>query len=402
MNGYRIRQARELARMTQAELAEAVGTGQSMIAQMESGRLAPPTSMSEAIAFHLGFPLAFFERGMPPHFPLGSLQFRSQPHSTLAADERDEAIRFGQIELEILMVLSKRVRNKIVLRLPQLADEPCDIQTAAELTRSALGVSADTPLPHLVRLMEQAGVIILMLPTRFEKCDAFSLWVNMPSPRGDSEVKRPLAVLSGEVSGDRLRFSVAHEIGHLVLHQIIRGTEVDREEEANAFAAELLLPEKAMRGEITTPVTLTSLSRLKPIWGVSLRSLVYRARALGIITERQCKYLFSQLSVRGWRTEEPIQLPREKPRALRQIAEIVYGDGTPQINFQRLAHNVDMHPLFVKRIMSMYATREEYSRDTVKRREEVEQLFQEMAFVKPDDDHLAYPQRTHQFLSRDV
>jgi hypothetical protein len=94
------------------------------------------------------------------------------------------------------------------------------------------------------------------------------------------------------------------------------------------------------------------------------------------MTERQYSYLFKQLSSHGWRVNEPIALQVEKLRALRQMAEIAYGKGSSNINYQRLAHDVDMHPLFVKRIVGVYATREEYSINTIKKRDEVERLFQ--------------------------
>ncbi len=373
INGYRIRQARELARLTQAELAEDVGTVQAMIAQMESGRLLPSDSLIEAIASRLGFPVSFFSREDPPNFPLGSLLFRS--HVTIAAGDRDEVYRLGQIEFELLTSLTKRVKNKIVLRLPQLSDEPIDIVTAAQLTRNALGLSLDVPIRHLVKSVEQSGTMVLTLPAHFATCDAFSLWANVPSSQLTFDMKKPLVVLSGETPGDRLRSSLAHELGHLVLHQVVRGTSREIEDEANRFAAELLLPEIVMREEITAPVTLTSLSRLKPVWGVSIQMLIRRARDLQIITERQYSYLFKQVSDHGWRTNEPIPLQVEKPRALRQMAEIAYGKGTPHINFQHLAHDVDMHPLFVKRLMSTYATREEYGIPTIKKRDEIDSLF---------------------------
>lgn len=371
INGYRIRQARELARLTQAELADAVETVQSSIAQIESGRLQPSESLIEAIALRLGFPVSFFSRNDPPNFPLGSLLFRS--HVNMPANERAEISRLGQIEFEIAAVLTKRVRNKIALRLPQLTEEPIDYVTAAQLTRNALGLSLDVPIPHLVRVVEQSGTIVLTLPSHFETCDAFSLWANVPSSQAAFEMKKPLVVLSGETPGDRLRSSLAHEIGHLVMHQAIRGTTREMEEEAYKFGAELLLPEVAMREEITTPVTLTSLSKLKPIWGVSIQMLIRRAYDLDIITERQYKYLFKQLAERGWRKNEPIALQVEKPRALRQMAEIVYGN---PINYQRLAHDLDMHPHFVKRILGAFASREEYGTLTTIKREEVENLFQ--------------------------
>src|SRR5438270_648795 len=111
INGYRIRQARELARLTQIELANDVGTVQSTIAQIESGRFQPSDSLVEEIATRLGFPMSFFSKEDPPNFPLGSLLFRS--HINISANEKEEIHRFGQLEFEMALLITKRVRNKI-------------------------------------------------------------------------------------------------------------------------------------------------------------------------------------------------------------------------------------------------------------------------------------------------
>ncbi len=370
INGNRIRQARELLRLTQAELAGEVGIAQPTIAHIEGGFFQPSQSVVEAIATRLGFPMSFFERADPPNFPLGSLLFRS--HRSIASAEKVEAHRLGQLGFEISIVLSKRVRNKITLRLPQIVDEPSDYIQAAQLTRSALGLSPEVPIPNLVKAVEQSGAVVVTLPTAFEHCDAYSLWVNVPSYQPTFETKKPLIALSNEVPGDRLRLSLAHELGHLVMHQSISSSSAEIEEEAYKFAAELLLPEVPIRQQITPPVTLTSLSVLKPIWGVSIQALIVRAHDLGIITERQHRYLYKQLNTHEWRTNEPIVIPTEKPRAMRQMAEIVYGN---PINYQRFAQDLGMHPHFVKRLIEGYATREEYATRSIRRLDEVSNMF---------------------------
>lgn len=370
INGNRVRQARELMRLTQTELADDVGIAQSTIAHIEGGLFQPSQQLVEAIIQRLGFPFAFFEREDPPNFPLGSLLFRA--HRNITASEKAEANKYGQLGLEITLTLLKRVRNKIALRLPQIVDEPNDYVSATQLTRNAFGLSPDVPIPNLVKVAEQCGIITLILPVRLENCDAYSLWANVALPQATFESKKPIVVLSSDVPGDRLRFSLAHEIGHLVLHQSIKGTSSEMEDEAHKFAAELLLPEVAMRQQITLPVTLTNLAMLKPIWGVSIQALILRAHNLGMITERQYRYLYKQVSAHEWKKNEPIAIPMEKPRAIRQMAEIIYGN---PINYHRFAQDLDTYPHYIKRLIEVYATREEYSIRSIRRSEEVSHLF---------------------------
>ena len=133
-------------------------------------------------------------------------------------------------------------------------------------------------------------------------------------------------VVAGAVPGDRLRWSVAHELGHLVVHQSPDGTLTQFEQQANQFAAEFLLPEVAMRHELVPPITLSVIVALKPRWQVSMQALIRRAHDLRILSDRQYHYLFEQLGARGWRTQEPanLDIPVEKPRAIRQLAETLY------------------------------------------------------------------------------
>jgi Zn-dependent peptidase ImmA (M78 family) len=145
--------------------------------------------------------------------------------------------------------------------------------------------------------------------------------------------------------------SVAHELAHLVLHAGKNRLGVD-ETEADEFAAEFLMPEAVMRSVLRTPVTLSALAEIKSVWRVSLQALIRRAKDLNIITDRQYRYLFEQLSSLGWRTIEPISIEPEKPRAIRQMAEMLYGD---PIDYRALANDMALTPEFVREALSHYA-----------------------------------------------
>ena len=166
----------------------------------------------------------------------------------------------------------------------------------------------------MINATERAGIVVLAIPISHDDIDAFSAWV---------ESTPVIAICSGKSAGDRRRFSAGHELDHLIMHfgKTIRSGE---HREADEFAAELLMPEKAMRREIVPPITLASLAALKPRWDVSIQALVYRAHEVGIISDRQYRYLFEQVSIRGWRKREPenLDIPVEKPRALRKIVEL--------------------------------------------------------------------------------
>lgn len=338
----RIRQAREVRGLTQTELAEAAGINQSAVAQYEAGRVQPTEPVLTAIALRTGFPPSFFYKGPPPEFPLGSLLFRSLRDTS--ARDRTQARRFGEITYECAIQMADQVRTVNPLRLPRV--EPgVGAEQAAELTRASLGLSPDSPIRHVVNLIERAGVLVLALPIALPKRDAFSLWTLESQPK-------PVIVLSGQVPGDRLRFSVSHELGHLVMHHAIKGSLPAVERDANRFAAAFLMPEPGMRAEILRPVTLGSLAELKPRWGASIQALTMRAQALGIISDGQTQALFQSLSAKGWRTSEPIDLPIEKPRAFRKMAELLYG---VPVDTKRLAADTSLPISLVSDLVASHA-----------------------------------------------
>jgi Zn-dependent peptidase ImmA (M78 family) len=209
--------------------------------------------------------------------------------------------------------------SKIPVKLPRLLD--VDPSEAARELRIRLGFDLLQPLPYLLLALERIGVTILGLPYCDDAIDAFCAW------KGDEPV---IAVLDGR-PGDRIRYSVAHELGHLVLHGNGRmqtggssaGKEI--ETEADKFAAEILVPLDAIARVMPSKPTLNNLAMLKTQWGVSIKGLIRRARELGVIDQERAICLYKQISSRGWNRFEPGHVPIEKPRAFRKLVEIAYG-----------------------------------------------------------------------------
>jgi hypothetical protein len=145
--------------------------------------------------------------------------------------------------------------------------------------------------------------------------------------RDDSGAIRAAAVVSRRgLPGDRQRLSLSHELGHLVMQE---SPDVDGEKTAFRFGAAFLAPEELVRkdvGATRRKVSLGELILLKSRYGMSIQSLVYRLRDLGIISEGGAATLWKQINARGWKQEEPNPLDPERPQwarraALRAIAE---------------------------------------------------------------------------------
>lgn len=339
----RVKQAREFCGLTQTELARRAGVSQPAIAQIEASRTNPSPQLLEAIAFQTGFPISFFRDDSELSFPLGSLIFRAR--RAMTERERAQLHRHGEVVYEAVTRMTEKV-EMVPLRLPRLNQADFrDPAHAATLTRVALGASPYAPLPNLINAAERAGVFVLPVPIQSEHAEAYSLWAD----------DRPVIVVFAGVPGDRLRMSIAHELGHLVMHQQLRGDDKQRENEAFAFAGELLLPAQVARSEMISPLTLSTLAPLKPRWGIAISALIVRAERLGIITQRQERYLFQQMSQRGWRTREPsnLDVPVEKPRAVRKMAELLYGNPP---DYRRIASDLHLPLTLIRNVLEEGAT----------------------------------------------
>lgn len=346
LNGLRVKQAREIRKLTQTELAERLGISQSALAKFEADEKDWPEHSAQTLALQLGFPVSFFKQGVSPEFSLGSLLFRCR--ADLPAYEKNKIRHLAMIEFEICEKLAKGTRP-IPLHFPSFSGtEP---KEAAQITRATLGMPPDTPIPHLINKLERSGIFVFAVSDASDSFDAFSLW-------SDDEPRRPVIVINTNKPADRVRLNCAHELGHLVMHRSPRGNLVEMEKEAYAFAAEFLMPESSLKAEIKEPVSLIDLANLKPRWGVSIQALIRRAFDLEKITERQYRYLFEQISKLGWRKCEPVEfdIKPEKPRLLSKLAEMAFGTSLSPL---KIANLVSIPPTMAEQILSAYATKTE-------------------------------------------
>jgi Zn-dependent peptidase ImmA (M78 family)/transcriptional regulator with XRE-family HTH domain len=343
--GARVHEARDLRGLTQMQLAERLGVDPSWVAKVEADQIIEPRQeFIDGIADALGFPIDYFQDPDEIDFPIGSLLFRAR--GDMSKREEAQVRAWGSLLYRRVIRLSQRLRVPAVT-LPRLADvTPAD---AAAFTRAALGLSPDGPIPHLINAVERAGVLVLALPIQLPKRDAFSAWVG-------EDVLRPVIVIVNGVPGDRLRFSIAHELGHLVMHQArpIRIKQI--ETEAGAFAEALLLPADGFAADVPRPITLTELARLKPKWRVAIQAMVMRIYHLGLITKWQYNYLFQQIGKRGWRLHEPdnLAVPVERPRGVRKMIEVLYGDPP---DYLKIARDLRLLPHQARQLVESHADR---------------------------------------------
>jgi Zn-dependent peptidase ImmA (M78 family) len=339
--GERVRLAREAGRLTQHELAEATALSQATISDIESGRvLNPGGSAIQNIAHATAFPESFFTLGPLPDLPEGRYR-RLKKGTSIKVDK--------QMRAQVRQVLELVQRAESVLRLPPVALEPHEsipsretVELVAAEVRRRLGVGSRDAIPNITRAAERAGVVVVRLPIELPYHDGFSAW---PDYGLDG---RPIIAQTGFHSGDRDRFTVAHELGHLVLHTV-RADELtpkQAEDEANRFGGALLIPAEAAKEAMRPPITLRILIGVKSQYGVSIAMAAQRALDLGLISREHFVSLRRQLSARRWTRDEPVEVTREMPVLIQKIIDALAGPGS----IPERAARISMSPFALKAI----------------------------------------------------
>jgi Zn-dependent peptidase ImmA (M78 family)/DNA-binding XRE family transcriptional regulator len=299
--------AREARGLTQAELAISCGLKQSHLSKIEAGILVCPSDRVAALAQVLGVLPEFFASDARVG-ALGSscLQFRKrQSLPTKKLREIIARANISRIQIERLLQTVELEQRKFI-RLD--VDEYGSPERIAQLLRRALNLPMG-PIHNLVETVENAGGIVVRTDFGTEQFDAASQWFDdLP----------PVFFINGRMPADRGRLTLAHEIGHVTMHAV---APIDAEREANRFAAEFLMPADEIRADLE-PVTVQHLAELKRYWKVSMQSLLYRARELGVITPRKFTSMMMLFSKLGYRRREPIDLAIEEPTLLRRVVEL--------------------------------------------------------------------------------
>lgn len=329
----RLTEARLAARMTQTELAEQIGVSRQSVSGYELGAKVPDPSTMQGIAGALGQPVAFFTKAEHTSFGAFSANFFRKVGSD--TKRRNLACEVYAKWFAASVHAFDEIANLPVVDIPQFepkdraksayTDE--DVEEIAERVRKHFGLGWG-PISNVTRLLEIKGVSICRLEIEGENIEAFSFWSG----------QRPFIFLASDKgSAARLRFDVAHELGHLCLHRWVSTVEIEDstrlkqiEAEANRFAGAFLLPRQSFPNEVYS-ARAEAFIPLKERWKVAIQAMVYRCKDLGLFDDRQVTNLYKQISYKKWRTKEPLDglggISLERPSLLKKIAELVSAKG---------------------------------------------------------------------------
>ena len=296
----RIREARESVGLTDEQFAEAIGVTRQSVGNYESGVSTPRGETFGLIVSTTRQPPAFFTSERR----IGAERFRMPNWRSLKRMQRPERLRIGR-RLEWAFYIADLVDRYVELppvNLPEFdfdweRDSDERIEEIADELREAwnLGFS---PIQDLTPTLEYHGFILLEQDVDCTDMDAVSRW----------QGGRPFILYSKETDSPRCLFNLAHELGHLILHNSmeLNSRVLDRvESQANRFAGAFLLPRRSFVRDVAS-TSVDYFISLKSHWRVSVACMVYRCRELEIINPYQVKYLWKQMNYRNIRKKEPL------------------------------------------------------------------------------------------------
>ena len=307
-----LRISRQARGWSQTELSKQSGVSQASLSKLENGLIRPSDDVLARVAGALYVPKSLF---VEPDRILG-LPMSIHPMYRKRASVGQRGLERLEAELNIRLLhirrLLKSVEFEPELPRPELdIDEFGDPERIAALVRRTWLVPTG-PMKNLVGWVERTGCIVMHCD--FAALSVDGVTINSPS-------MPPCIFLNRNQPADRQRYSLAHEVGHIVMHRVPSAA---MEDEANAFASALLMPAREIRPHLSGRLTIQKLAALKPVWRVSMQALLYRAKTLGAITASQSQYLWRQISSLGYRRSEPPELdfPIEEPSVLPEMIRV--------------------------------------------------------------------------------
>jgi Zn-dependent peptidase ImmA (M78 family)/transcriptional regulator with XRE-family HTH domain len=295
--------ARDARGLTQAELAARLNIGQGTLSKYETGFLDPPSEFVADVACVFGLRESFFyEPGRPYGMPPFHYRRRKKMSAKVLARIVAE-MNIRRIHLSKLLMSYNWQTNAFI---PEInCDEyqgrgksSLTTEDVARLVRE-IWMLPRGPVSNMVELLEKNGGVVIQCDFGTDLLDAMSQRIDgLPV----------LFFVNVNAPADRLRHTLAHELGNMVLHTVTVKSDEEMEEEADAFAGAFLLPADEIRPQLRR-FDLRQLANLKQYWNVSMASIAVRADRLKLITPYQSKMFWIEMSRLGYRKREPNEPP---------------------------------------------------------------------------------------------
>jgi Zn-dependent peptidase ImmA (M78 family)/transcriptional regulator with XRE-family HTH domain len=322
MIGERLRIARSAAGLSLRDLADKIDnrvTAQA-IGKYERNEMTPVSSVLMLLARALAVSEEYLLSD-------GRVQLEGIDFRRTVANPRAEAalqatlLREIEKYLELEDLLSESTREWVLPQgFPYRVSELASAEVAAARLRAAWELGSD-PIPNLAEFLEDRGLKVFALGLD-DDLSGVMAWVRRPEGP-----PVPVIVVNAAHDGERQRFTLAHELAHLML-DVLEG--LDEERACDRFAGAFLIPGDVLAAKVgkhRQRLVLGELFELKALFGVSAQAIVYRCKDAGIIDQQAYREVFKSIVVRGWRKKEPFNLQSETPKRFLRLCYRALAEG---------------------------------------------------------------------------
>lgn len=323
-NGQRLKEALQFREKKMTELADETGISKQSLSLYANGGNVPPFDNVIKIARVLEFPTDFFMSEDLCTVSTGNTYFRSQVSATKKSRNAQKikleyVSKMYEVILNYMNVPELNLPDTTGINIPDdIADVDSEqaikeIEKLSKLVREYWNLG-NGPIENLQYVLQSNGIIVTGFRDVDIGIDAFSQQITI-----DGKMVYIIALSIGTKPIERLRFDMAHELGHILMHtwgedneEISKDEFNVREKQANMFASALLLPKETFSKSISAyPTNIDYYLALKKKWKVSMQAMMYRTRQLDIISANQFQYMMRIMSKNRYRTHEPGDKPGE-------------------------------------------------------------------------------------------
>lgn len=301
--------ARGARSLTQAEVAQAAGVSQAMLSKVENRLLPPTPELAARLAKVLGFPVEFFYQSERAH---GFPHYHHRKRASMGAKALSKLHAIINIRRQHISRLIRSFGGEVEKPIPAIDLDEKELlpEDAARMVREYWMLPRG-PVDSITGTIEAAGGVVVVSDFGTPLLDGLSFRVaGLP----------PIFVMNSEVPGDRYRFSLAHELGHMVMHSLPGDNDEKMERQADEFAASFLMPSAEIKPHLV-PASIEKFARAKGHWKVSIKSMILRSKELCLISPDDYRRLSISYSKAGYSRGEPFPLVRENPSLLPRMIE---------------------------------------------------------------------------------
>ncbi len=319
MLGHKLKNSRISAGLSLRGLQDKIGNKVSAqaIGKYERGEMQPSPDILKVLARELGVSENYLVAS--GEIRLSEIEFREN----FIRSKKEEA----QVEATILKHIEKYIYVEELLQMDTIEwDEPQDCPFQITDIKEAEWIAhkvrddwklGNDPIVKLSEFIEDRGIKIIFhdLPDSISGVTCFVY--------REDQTKVPVILINKRINGERQRFTIAHELGHLLVEK--ENSNLDIEKICHRFAGAFLMPNRILwdtLGRHRRSISIGELISLKELLGVSIQAIVYRCKDLGIISYSTYQELYKEFAQRGWLKppyEEPFSLPPEGTERFKRL-----------------------------------------------------------------------------------